>query len=196
MSKPIRLAALSALAVAVAVEPAFAHTFGAHGAGFTAGFLHPFNGLDHLLAMVAVGLWAAQLGGRALWAVPAAFVVAMAAGGVMGLEGVALPHVEMGIAASIVLLGLLVGTAWRMPVWAGMLLVALFAIFHGHAHGTELPEAASEIGYGSGFVLATATLHGLGIGLGMLARRLAAAPVLRAAGGAITLAGLAFALLD
>lgn len=181
------------LAALLTAGPAFAHTFGAHGAGFAAGLAHPFGGLDHLVVMVAVGLWAVQLGGRAIWVVPASFVGAMVAGGAMSLAGIALPHVELGIAASVVALGLLVGTAFRMPTWAGALLVGLFAVLHGHAHGSEIPQAASEVGYAAGFVLATATLHGIGIGLGFLSRRIAARPILRAAGAVMALVGLAFA---
>lgn len=194
MLKPIRIVLLVALAAVAAAEPAFAHTFGAHGAGFVAGFAHPFGGFDHLLAMVAVGLWAGQLGGRALWAVPAAFVGAMVVGGLLATSGIALPKVELGIAGSLVVLGILVATAWRLPVAAAMVLVGLFAVFHGHAHGAELPQAASALGYGAGFVLATALLHGSGVALGLNARRLGASAVVRAAGGATSLAGLALAL--
>lgn len=121
-----------------------AHTFGASGGGLVEGFVHPFGGPDHLLAMLAVGLWAAQLGGRARRAVPAAFVAMMAAGGVLALGGVALPGVEQGVAVSVLVLGLLIAAATRVPVPFGMLLVGVFALFHGHAHGGEMPGQAAR----------------------------------------------------
>src|SRR5258708_21754085 len=134
---PAKLLPASALAFVVAVaagSDAAAHTFGAHGAGFAQGIAHPLGGIDHLLAMVAVGLWAAQLGGRALWAVPAAFVAMMAVGGVAGMLGAALPLVEFGISGSLVVLGVLVALAARLPVAVSAVLVGLLALFHGHAH--------------------------------------------------------------
>ncbi|HLB79047.1 MAG TPA: HupE/UreJ family protein, partial [Dongiaceae bacterium] len=140
-----------ALALAVAVvaallsvsSAALAHTFGAAGAGFTAGLMHPFGGLDHLLAMLAVGLWAAQQRGRAAWALSGAFVVAMAAGAALALAGVALPAVEAGLAASVLVVGLVVAAALRPSPAAAGALAGLFALWHGHAHGGELPMAAS-----------------------------------------------------
>jgi urease accessory protein len=154
------------------------------------GFLHPLSGLDHILAMVAVGLWAAQLGGRALYLVPAAFVSLMAVGGALGMAGVPLPMVEAGILASILVLGLLIAAAVRLPVWAGMAIVGLFALFHGHAHGTELPAAATGMTYAIGFILATMLLHACGIGLGLLAQKKLPAPAVRFAGVAIMVAGV------
>jgi urease accessory protein len=136
------------------------------------GFLHPLIGIDHVLAMVAVGLLAAQLGERALWLVPASFVAAMAAAGLAGMAGVTLPMTEIGIAASVVVLGGAIALRLAMPVAAAMALVGFFAIFHGYAHGLETPETASGLLYGLGFVGATALLHGLGIAIGLAVGRL------------------------
>ena len=139
--------------------------------------------------MVAVGLWAAQLGGRALWLVPAAFVSLMTVGGALGMAGVPVPMVETGILLSVLLLGVLIAAAVRLPLAASMAVVGLFAIFHGHAHGSEIPVAASGLAYGLGFVLATAVLHGCGLGLGLLAQKKFTAPALRFAGAAIARGG-------
>ncbi|MEX2648751.1 MAG: HupE/UreJ family protein [Alphaproteobacteria bacterium] len=178
-----------AVLAAMIATGAEAHTFGATGAGFDQGFLHPFSGLDHMLAMVAVGLWAAQHGRPGIWALPVAFPAVMAVGGLLGWAGVAVPAVEPGIAASVLVLGLAVAFAVRPPVWIGIALVAVFALFHGHAHGTELPEAAGPLAYGLGFVMATALLHGVGI-VARLGPRLAA----RGAGAAVAASGLALIL--
>lgn len=178
-----------ALAALVLASGAQAHTFGAHGAGFAAGMAHPFLGVDHLLAMIAVGIWAAQLGGRARWGVPLAFIGMMAFGAMLALAGVTLPGVEAGIAASVLILGLLIALAARLPVLGSMLLVGAFAVFHGHAHGAELPQAASVALYGLGLMAATATLHGFGLGLGMTFRHLSVTAV-RVAGSAIAAAAI------
>ena len=197
--KAISISATVLLITAVLVGPAAAHTFGgATGGGFLAGFGHPFLGLDHLLAMLAVGLWAAHLGGAARIAVPAAFVGVMALGGIIGGAGVALPLVEPAIAISVIALGALLMAGVRMPVAAGMMLVGAFAVFHGHAHGSELPAAASPVVYGLGFMLATALLHGLGLaaGLGALRDRpLLGSRLLRVAGSGIAAAGLFFLVM-
>jgi urease accessory protein len=171
-----------------------AHPLPGEHTSFASGFSHPLHGLDHILAMVAVGLWAAQQGGRAMWAIPAAFVAFMAVGGALGMAGVHIPHVESGIVASVLILGLLIAFAARLPLWAGALLTGLFAVFHGHAHGVELPAAASEFAYAIGFVAATALLHGCGVGLGRLARERAAFPAVRFAGAAIVVAGVCLTL--
>jgi urease accessory protein len=136
---------------------------------FTGGFAHPFSGWDHLLAMLAVGLWAAQLGGRARWLVPAAFVSVMTLGAVIGQSGATFPGVEQGIAASVFVLGLLIAAAVRLPVSAGVALVGVFAIFHGIAHGAEMPATVGGFSYGTGFIAATALLHAAGVGLGTAA---------------------------
>lgn len=172
---------------------ALAHT--GHGAtgGFAHGFVHPIFGMDHVLAMVAVGLFAGQLGGRALWLVPAAFVGVMALGGALGVAGIAVPAVEIGIALSVVVLGAAVAFRLKAPVALAMILVGAFAVFHGHAHGTEMPETAVGLAYGAGFMLATALLHGAGIGLGFLAAKAAEARgtlLVRGLGGAMSAFGL------
>ncbi|HWF19070.1 MAG TPA: HupE/UreJ family protein [Verrucomicrobiae bacterium] len=182
----------SSLIALFALAPMLVQAHPGHGLAnsFVGGFSHPLFGLDHILAMVAVGLWASQLGGRSVWAVPATFVGLMCVGGALGMMGVHLPLVEAGILASVLVLGILIAAAARLPLAASMALVGLFAIFHGHAHGTEIPIAASGLNYGIGFVLATAALHLCGIGLGFLAQKQLRAPALRYAGAAIAVAGL------
>jgi urease accessory protein len=178
----------------VASTAAYAHTGVGTTSGFTHGFVHPIGGIDHVLAMVAVGLFAAHLGGRALWAVPSSFVTVMVGGGVAGMGGLELPFVEIGIGLSVVVLGAAVAFRLYLPTLAAMALVGLFAIFHGHAHGAEMPETASGFEYALGFVLATAGLHGCGIGLGLVLGRMGEAAggrIARIAGSAMALAGLA-----
>lgn len=170
-----------------------AHVEAGAGAGFTSGFLHPLGGLDHVLAMLAVGLWGAQLGKPAVWALPVAFPMAMAFGGFLGLIGVPIPGVEIGIAASAIVLGGMVLLAARPPLWLAAVIVGLFAIFHGHAHGTELPEGANGTLYSIGFVVSTGMLHGVGILIGLLYALSWGKAVVRA-GGAAILAGGAFFL--
>ncbi len=171
-----------------------AHT--GHGgiSGFGAGFSHPIGGADHILAMFAVGLWAAQMGGRALWAVPLSFVMMMVAGAVMGIQGIQVPLIEEGILASVVVLGGLIALKTRLPVVAGAVIVGTFAMFHGAAHGAEMPLNAGGIGYGAGFVLATGLLHIGGIVLGMAMHRLSETKASRVAGGAIAASGIALVL--
>jgi urease accessory protein len=191
-----RLAAASlALAMTIALPTiASAHPGDEGTPGFIHGFLHPLGGIDHILAMVAVGLFAARLGGRALWLVPASFVVTMAAAGIAGMAGLELPYVEAGIALSILVLGAAIALETTMPVAAAMGLVAFFAIFHGYAHGAEMPETMSGLAYGAGFVAATAALHALGIGLGLVIGRsseIASRRILQIGGSAAALAGAA-----
>jgi urease accessory protein len=172
---------------------ALAHP-GHDAGGFAHGVMHPLGGLDHVLAMVAVGLYAALLGGRALWLVPATFVGVMAIGGALGAAGYPLPYTEIGIALSVIALGLAVALRASLPTLAAMALVGLFAIFHGHAHGAEMPADAAAVSYATGFMLATALLHGAGIAIGLAAGRLAERGgwhVAQVAGGAIALAGVA-----
>jgi len=183
------LMASVALAVLMLAPAAQAHVISAQGAGFGAGFAHPFTGLDHLFAMVAVGLWAAQLGGRARWIVPLAFMSAMAVGAGLALAGIKLPAVEMGIASSVLVLGLLIALAVRLPTAVGAFLVSAFAVFHGHAHGTELPQAASEALYSVGFLAASGTLQATGLTSGALCRRGLSPRWLQLTGGAIAVAG-------
>jgi urease accessory protein len=178
----------------LASSAAYAHTGVGTTSGFAHGFAHPIGGIDHVLAMVAVGLFAAHLGGRALWAVPLSFVTMMVAGGVAGMDGLELPFVEIGIGLSVVVLGAAVAFRLHLPTVAAMALVGLFAIFHGHAHGAEMPETASGFEYALGFVLATAGLHGCGIGLGLVVGGMGEAAggrIAHVAGSAITLAGFA-----
>ena len=181
------------LAALLVAAPALAHP-GDPGHGIAHGFAHPLGGLDHLLAMVAVGAWAAQLGGRARWLVPAGFVGAMTLGAVAAFAGIALPLVEAGIAASVLLLGLMVALVVRMPAWVGAALVATFAIFHGHAHGSELPAGESALAYALGFVAATASLHGAGLAAGTLFADRFGRVLVRAGGAGAAAAGLAMML--
>jgi urease accessory protein len=152
--------------IALAPVAASAHP-GHDGAGLVHGFMHPLGGYDHIIAMVAVGVLAARLGGRALWLVPASFVAAMTIAGAAGSTGVALPYVETGILASVLALGAVALFGMAMPVAAAIGLVGFFAVFHGYAHGLEMPATASALAYGAGFVAATAMLHAVGIGLGL-----------------------------
>ena len=167
-----------------------AHTFGLPHMDFTSGLSHPLSGLDHILAMLAVGLWAVQLGARARWLVPLSFVLTMALGGAFGLFGVALPYVELGIASSVLILGLLVASAWQAPLALSMALVAVFAIFHGHAHGAEMAAEASALWYSLGFMLATAVLHASGIGIALAAKQDWARRGLRIGGALIAASGV------
>ncbi|MEY3881926.1 MAG: hypothetical protein RIQ94_2722 [Pseudomonadota bacterium] len=163
---------LSVLVSSILILPvAEAHTFGAEGAGLAAGFVHPFMGLDHLLAMIAVGIWAWQLGGRAVWFVPITFVSMMPIAATFGLSRFSLPIIEPAIACSLLILGLLILGAVRLPLIISVCLVGLFAVFHGYAHGLELPQTASPALYSIGFILATALLHGLGIGFAHSSRQ-------------------------
>ena len=180
-------------AVALFAQPALAHSGTGLVGGFFAGFSHPLNGADHMLAMIAVGLWGAFLGRPLIFLLPVLFPAVMAGGGVLGLAGIPLPFTELGIALSVLVLGLLIATARALPVALALAIVAVFAVFHGYAHGKELPLAADPVGYSLGFVLATGLLHVLGIAVGELGRRagaLALAP--RLAGAAIAAAGLWF----
>lgn len=180
------------LAVLLAANVAHAHT--AHGTadGFASGFLHPWYGWDHVVAMVAVGLWGAVLGAPALWLLPVVFPVVMALGGAMGVAGIPLPAVETGIALSGIVLGLLVVFAVRLPLWGAAVIVGAFAIFHGHAHGTELPTAADPMAYAAGFVIATGLLHLAGIAIGLLWGRPWGVWAVRGAGAVIAAVGTAF----
>jgi urease accessory protein len=171
---------------------ALAHAGGGAAAGVLAGLRHPVSGLDHVLAMIAVGLWGAQLGPPAAWLLPVTFPMVMACGGALGLMGVALPGLEIGIALSAVALGFAVFTEARLRLPVAALLVGGFAIFHGNAHGSELPVGADAILYSIGFVVGTGTLHALGIGLGSVHRWQRGRAALRAAGAGVALAGGVF----
>lgn len=184
----IRLSPLIAIAIITPFGSALAHTGVGDTSGFFVGFAHPIGGLDHVLAMVAVGLLAALLGDRALWLVPAAFMITMTAGGALGLASVNLPFVELGIGLSVVALGAAVALQVNMPVSTALGFVGLFAIFHGHAHGSEMPETVSGFTFAAGFIAATAMLHCIGVGLGLTIGRLTR--VSQAAGGLIALTGI------
>ncbi len=188
----MRIALVAAALVATAM-PAFAHTGVGAASGFAAGFSHPLLGLDHLLAMIAVGLFAAVRGGKALWLVPLAFIAMMVGGGTLAMAGIQLPMVELVIALSVVVLGGAVALRASLPVAGAMALVGAFALFHGHAHGAEMPAGASAMSYAAGFVLATAMLHGAGLALGVAAgygSRRVAPWAMRTAGSVMALAGV------
>jgi urease accessory protein len=192
----MRSALIRILAATLMLAPtaALAHTGAGYAHGFADGFTHPLGGLDHILAMVTVGVLAWQLGGRSIWFVPASFVSLMAIGGAFGNAGEPLPWVEVGIAASVIVFGAMVALGIRAPLAIAMGIVGLFALFHGHAHGTEMSIAASGAAYGAGFVLATALLHAAGIALGFLVGRFGASYGRLAyglGGGLVALAGLA-----
>ena len=182
--------AAAVLAAATLSTVAEAHTGAGAATGPWHGFLHPFSGADHVLAMFAVGLFAYLLKGRALWLVPLSFVAMMAAGGALGSLDAGLPLVETGIALSLVAIGGLVALGRSIPVAAAMATVGLFAIFHGQAHGSEMPATVSGLGYGIGFLAATALIHAAGIGGGFLSARLAGGRLLRTGGALVAGAGL------
>ncbi len=188
-----KITVLAAVAMAFTASPAFAHLNPAEHGSFAAGFTHPLSGVDHILAMVAVGLWAAMLGGRAFFLVPAAFVGVMLLGFVAALLGMSLPFVEPVILASVVVLGLMVALALPVSPVVGALIAGFFAFFHGHAHGGEI-GSATFLSYAAGFAFATALLHAAGMGVGLGAGRLMAGKTgrfaMRVAGGATALGGL------
>jgi len=184
--------ALGTIAAELLATPAYAHDGTGMAGGFAAGVLHPLAGLDHMLAMISVGLWGAFLGRPLIYALPMLFPAAMAFGGALGMAGVGFPPVEMGIAISVVTLGAMILFAVRAPIVVACVIVGIFALFHGYAHGAELPSAADPVGYSAGFVLSTGLLHLLGIALGLLRSIPAGTIALRAAGGAIALTGAWF----
>ena len=185
---------VTAAAAALVATPAYAHEGTGLAGGFVAGMLHPLAGLDHMLAMVSVGLWGAFLGRPLVYALPMLFPAVMALGGALGMAGVGFPPVELGIAVSVVTLGAMILFAVRAPVLAACTIVGIFALFHGYAHGAELPSAADPVGYSAGFVLSTGLLHLLGITAGLLRSTPAGTVALRAAGGAIALTGAWFVI--
>lgn len=192
-----KLSAGTGALFALMVQQASAHTGVGDASGIVHGMMHPVSGLDHVLAMVTVGLFAAHLGGRALWLVPASFVAMMSVGGALGFYEITVPFIETGIACSVVVLGAVVALQTSLPLTAAMGLVGIFAIFHGHAHGTEMPINLSALGYGAGFLMTTALLHVAGIGLGLALGRLSRGEALRisqVAGTGIALAGVGLLL--
>jgi len=184
---------LTTLSLLIFMPLASAHTDAASlSGGFMSGFMHPISGLDHVVAMVAVGLWGAFLGKPAIWILPIVFPLVMAFGGALGVAGVPIPYIETGIALSGLLLGLAVAFAVRPPIWIAAVIVGAFAIFHGHAHGTELPNATNPLIFSIGFVIGTGLLHLAGIAIGELTRWSWGIYVVRAGGGVIALIGLGF----
>lgn len=184
--------ALAACLILISGAGADAHTGTGVAGGLKSGVLHPVLGLDHLLAMLAVGIWGAQMGGRTVWTLPVTFPIVMAAGGVMGMMDLPLPNVETGIAMSMIVLGLAIAAAWKPAEGIALLIVAAFAIFHGHAHGAELPSAADPAAYAAGFVVATGAIHVLGVGIGLVLGRILDGMLSRALGAAIALMGVYF----
>lgn len=187
----IRSLALIAL-FAMSIVDASAHSEAGVGGGFISGFLHPIFGWDHVAAMVAVGIWGAFLGRPAIWVLPIVFPMVMAIGGAIGVMGIPIPSVEVGIAASSLIIGLLIVLGLRPPLWIAAIVVGAFAIFHGHAHGTELPNSANAVAYSAGFVISTGLLHLIGIAFGELIRWDWGKMVVRAGGAVIALAGVWF----
>jgi urease accessory protein len=171
---------------------AFAHIQSGEAGGFLSGLSHPISGLDHVLAMISVGLWGAQLGAPAVWLLPVTFPMVMAFGGMLGLLGISLPGVEIGIALSAIVLGLMIFREAQPPLWVAAVVVGVFAIFHGHAHGTELPAGESGLLYSIGFVVATGLLHATGITIGLVHRWSMGKILLRLTGAVVAVAGLAF----
>ncbi|GEO85193.1 MULTISPECIES: HupE/UreJ family protein [Alphaproteobacteria] len=192
---PIGFAVSSLFAVLVMVAVpgnAEAHILQGETGGFLSGFEHPLSGIDHLLAMFCVGLWGAQMGGRAVWSLPIVFPLIMVLGGMMGIAGLPLPAVESGIALSIIVLGAAIAFVWHPPEWLAVLVIGVFAIFHGYAHGAELPAASDPADFAIGFVVATGLIHIAGIAVGLAFQRFREGELSRALGGLIGLGGLYF----
>ncbi len=179
-------------AVLMSPMSVLAHTRGGEAIGFLSGAQHPVSGLDHVLAMIAVGLWGAQLGAPAVWVLPVTFPMVMAFGGMLGLMGVKLPGIEIGIAASAIALGFVVFREAKPKLWLAAALVGFFAVFHGHAHGTELPPGGNGLLYSIGFVIVTGCLHATGIAIGLIHQWPAGRAALRVAGGGVAVAGVMF----
>lgn len=182
----------TALVFLATPDLALAHASEGYGGGFVAGFTHPILGWDHVAAMVAVGLWGAFLGSPAIWILPVVFPLVMALGAVAGIVGIPVPAIETGIALSAVVLGMMIVFAVKPPIWIAAIVVGAFAIFHGYAHGTELPATVNAFAYAVGFVISTGLLHIIGIAFGLLVKWPAGRVAVRGAGGLISLAGVAF----
>ena len=184
--------AILATTVTVLAKAADAHVIQDGAGGFGSGFEHPLTGPDHFLAMFAVGLWGAQMGGRSIWTLPVTFPLIMVAGGIAGMAGVPLPGVEIGIALSIIALGLAIAFAWRPAEWEALVLISVFAICHGYAHGAELPKAADPADFAIGFVIVTGLIHLCGIGVGLVLSRPFDGRITRTLGAVMAVAGLYF----
>jgi len=187
-----RALTLAGPAMALMTMPASAHSGTGLAGGFVSGLVHPLTGFDHLLAMVSVGLWGAFLGRPLIYVLPVIFPAVMVVGAALGMLGIPLPTVDIGVALSVLVLGASIALSLRAPVWAASAIVGAFAIFHGYAHGRELPSAADPVGYSVGFVLATGLLHVMGIGIGFLNERPGGVTLTRSLGGVIGLAGVWF----
>lgn len=188
----LKLSAVAALAILFAPEAANAHIIEGTQGGFGSGFAHPLTGPDHFLAMFAVGLWGAQMGGRSVWALPVTFPLIMVIGGVLGMAGLVLPAIEVGIALSILALGGAIALAWRPPEWIALILIAYFALCHGYAHGVELPLSTDPADYAIGFVLATGMIHLFGIGVGLALNKPMHGRLSRALGAVVGIGGIYF----
>jgi urease accessory protein len=188
----LKLSALAALAILLAPEAAYAHIILGEQGGFGSGFAHPLTGPDHFLAMFAVGLWSAQMGGRSVWRLPVIFPMIMVIGGIVGMSGLPLPAIEIGIALSILALGGAIVLAWRPAEWIALILIAYFALCHGYAHGVELPLATDPADYAIGFVLATGMIHLFGIGVGTALGKPMQGRLSRALGAVIAVGGIYF----
>lgn len=200
MSKSALTLSLLFVALGALLPPlAYAHVGVGHVhiedvSGFMQGLMHPISGLDHVCAMLAVGLWSAQMGGRSVWVVPLTFVGVMALGGALPMLGISLPFVELGIVLSVLLLGVLIAASIRLPLWLSSSMVGLFALWHGHAHGAEMPAVAAGMAYALGFMMTTASLHIIGIAFGLGMQRLARERVIHFAGAGIALGGVYLAV--
>lgn len=194
VERRISISFILAAVLALVSLPAYAHVQDGLAGGFVSGFLHPVFGPDHLIAMVAVGLWGAQLGNPAIWVLPITFPVVMAFGALLGILGIPIPFIEVGIATSAIVLGAMVATNTRPPFWVAAIIVGAFAVFHGHAHGTELPVSANALAYGLGFVIATGLLHLSGIAIGLLVYWPLGERAVRACGAVIAVLGGYFLL--
>ncbi|KRB04253.1 hypothetical protein ASD86_18170 [Lysobacter sp. Root690] len=187
-----RVRVLTVLALSIFAGSAAAHSGTGLAGGFASGFAHPFGGGDHLLAMVCVGIWGALLGPRLRYELPMVFPLLMVGGAIAGMFVLPMPPVELGIALSVVMLGGCIAAAWHAPAWLAITIVSLFGLFHGYAHGRELPSSADPVGYSLGIVFATGLLHVLGIALGESALRMGCVQIIRAAGAAIGLVGVVY----
>lgn len=184
--------AVSVTAVMIVAGAAEAHVIQQGTGGFGSGFEHPLTGPDHFLAMFAVGLWGAQMGGRSVWTLPVTFPLIMVAGGIAGMAGLPLPGVEIGIALSVIALGLAIAFTWHPSAWVALILISVFAVCHGYAHGAELPNAADPADFAIGFVVATGLIHLCGIGVGLALTKPLDGRITRALGAVMAVAGLYF----
>lgn len=190
-----RLAALVGLIALILPQVAAAHITSTGSGGFTAGFEHPLSGYDHFLAMFSVGLWGAQMGGRRVWSLPVTFPMIMVLGGVVGILGLPVPGIEIGIALSIIVLGLAIAAHWKPAEWVSLAIIAVFGFYHGYAHGAELPMAADPADFAIGFVLATGFIHVIGVGVGLVLEPIRKGQISRLLGAVTAVIGVGFLVL-